>query len=234
MKADVMIEKFKKKLSRHVSMEVELVINENRSTMLNVLSRKRDFAKISMHKMFLEAPEDVISAIAHYVRGNRRERGFKDLLLRGFIQSNLERLDYSHLLDESKLISLGNLYDLKPICEALNRKYFKGKLDLKITWYGTKGRTNRSRVTFGQYYDHLKLVKIHRILDDPFFPDYFVFFVIYHEMLHHVVPGFIDKNGLYRVHGPEFKKREKEFADYEIASQWEKKHRHLFFKTRRC
>jgi predicted SprT family Zn-dependent metalloprotease len=234
VKTEVSIEKFKKRLSRHVSnMQVELVINENRSTMLNVLTRKRDFAKISLHKMFLDAPEDVISAIAHYVRGTRRS-GPKDGLIRGFIQSNLERMDYSHLLDESKFVTVGRYYDLIAIYDQLNERYFKNKLDLKITWYGTWGRKNRTRVTFGQYFDHLKLIKIHRVLDDPFFPEHFVVFVIYHEMLHHVVPGFVDERGLYRVHGSDFKDLEKKFHDYEKATAWEKEHRHLFFKGGRC
>lgn len=224
------IERFKKKLSKHVAnMTLELVINENRSTMLNVLARKKDFAKLSMHKMFLDAPEDVISAIAHYVRGTRREKGYKDLLIRGFIQSNLEKFDYSHQLDESKFVHEGRYYDLKQSYDFLNRRYFNNRLDLKITWYGSWGRRCRSKVTFGQYFDHLKLVKIHRVLDDPFFPDFFVDFVIYHEMLHHLVPGYLDEKGIFRVHGPEFKLRESQFEHFEEATEWEKKHRHKFF-----
>lgn len=231
MKTDLELESFRKKLTRHIdNMELELVVNENRSTMLNVLTRKKYFAKLSVHKMFLKAPEDVISAIAHYVRGTKRPKGYKDVLIRGYIQRNLERLDYSDRLDDSKLIQQGRYYDLGEIYAFLNERYFQNKLDIKITWYGPWGRNSRSRVTFGQYVDHLKLVKMHRILDDPFFPPYFVSFVVYHEMLHHVVTGKIDGRGFFRVHVPEFKEKEKEFEEYEKATAWEKKHRHDFFK----
>ena len=230
MKNDSVVERFKEKLANNLDIDLEVVINENRSTMLNILARKRDWAKISVHKMFLDAPENIISAIAHYVKGTRRDRAGKDLLIRGYIQSNLNRFNYSEQLDQRKFSTQGRYFDLQEIYDRLNRVYFKSALDLKITWYGTAGRKKRrSKIVFGQYFDHLKLVKIHRLLDDPFFPDYFVIFVVYHEMLHHIVPGHFDGKGIYRVHGSDFKDLEKEFADYEKATLWEKKNRMQFF-----
>lgn len=224
-----LVQEFKKKLGERVKFEVELVVNENKSTMLNVLARKKDFAKLSMHRMFLEAPDEVISAIAHYVRGTRKEKREDSLRIRSYIQSHLEHLNYSSHLDPSKLVTEGNLYNLKDIYDDLNLKYFNNRLNLAITWFGEKGRKNKSRVIFGQYFDHLKLIKIHRMLDDLFFPSFFVHYVVFHEMLHHEVPGYTDKNGLFRTHGEEFKRREKLFADYEKAQAWEKKHRDDFF-----
>lgn len=230
MNTDCAVDRFRRKLTRTLGFDLELVINENRSTMLNILAKKRDWAKLSVHKMFLDAPENVISAIAHYVRGTRKDRETKDLLIRGYIQSNLKRFDYAHLLNTKNFATTGRFYDLKAIYEKLNRDYFGSRLDLKITWYGVSGRKTKSRVIFGQYFDHLRLVKIHRVLDDPFFPDYFVHFVMYHEMLHHVVPGQFDCRGFFRVHGEEFKRLEKEFAEYERATEWEKRNKDHFFR----
>lgn len=67
------------------------------------------------------------------------------------------------------------------------------------------------------------------MLDDAFYPPYFVAFVVYHEMLHNVVPGKTDAMGYYRVHTPEFKRLEKQFAEYDMAMKWEKKHKELIF-----
>ncbi|NGX55012.1 MAG: hypothetical protein KR126chlam2_00634 [Chlamydiae bacterium] len=225
-----MIESFRTRLSKQFKIRWDLVINENRSTMLSVLDRKRGFARLSVHRMFLDAPDDVISAIAHYVRGTtRRDKRIQDLLLRGYIQTNLCRFNYAHLLDEKKFVTKGRFYDLQTIYDQLNEEYFQS-LNLKITWNGTWGMKKRRRITFGQYLDHLNLVKVHRILDDPFFPDYFVSFIVYHEMVHSIVRGYIDSRGFYRIHGAKFKKIEKEFVDYDRAINWEKKHRKEFLR----
>lgn len=237
MTSDLLVENFRKKLLRHLKSDLELVINDNRSTMLNVLSRGPK-KRLSLHKMFLEAPEEVISAVAHYVGGRRRKHcpdALKgSLKIRSFIQSNLERLDYSQRLQKTTFETKGEVYDLQKIFNAHNAAYFEDKLTLFITWYGEKGQERknrrRSRIIFGQYFDHLRLIKIHRRLDSAFFPPYFVSFVVFHEMLHHIVPGYVDAKGLFRIHGAEFKKREKEFADYRAAMTWEKEHREQLFK----
>ena len=54
-------------------------------------------------------------------------------------------------------------------------------------------------------------------------PRYFVAYIVYHEMLHHVIPG---SRGLGRVnlHPPEFKEREREFRHFQRALDWEKRH----------
>jgi len=225
----VNIDYFKKRLSKYLKIKLDLVVNENRCTMLNLLERTQSFARLSMHKMFLDAPEDVISAIAHYVRGTRKEKTQQNLILRGFIQQNLSRFDCSHLLDRKKLVHLGNVYDIKKIYDRINKEYFDDKMELKITWYGTP-RKSRSRAIFGQYHDSLRLVKIHRILDSPFFPEVFVSFVVYHEMLHNLIPGHIDKKGRYCSHGEDFKKQERLFKQYDEATEWERKNRKHFFR----
>lgn len=221
-------EEFKKRIEQALDIRLELIVNENKSTMLSVLDKRRGAARLSMHKMFLDAPENVIAAIVEYVRGKYRRKE-KDNIIRGYIQSNLGRFNYAHKLKPAKLDSAGKIYDLQAIYNETNEQYFEGKLNLAITWFGTL-RPSRSRMIFGQYFDHLKLIKIHRLLDDPFYPEYFVRFVIYHEMLHDVVPGYLDSRGFFRTHGPEFKRREKLFVDYEQADAWEKEHRKHFFR----
>lgn len=230
MTIEACIEEFQEKISKHLDLKLDLVVNENRCTMLSILERKRNSARLSIHRMFLDAPEDVVSAIAHYVRGTRRERQGKDLLLRGYIQSNLGRFNYSHKINKTKLVASGKVYDLRKIFEMLNHDYFQNKLQLDITWFGKPYQRSRSRIIFGQYFDHMKLIKIHRMMDDPFFPDYFVHFVVYHEMLHDVVPGYVDERGLFRTHGAEFKQKERQFAGYEKAIAWERKNKKILFK----
>lgn len=220
------VEQFKQKLSEHSGIQLELIINENRSTMLNILARKRNWVKVSMHRMFLDAPEDVISALVHYVKGTRQ---YRPKVIHCYIQNKLPQLDYSHHLDPAKLSTVGKVYNLQHIYDHINREYFNGELNLKITWYGCANKRGRSKITFGQYHESLKLVKIHRILDDVAFPDYFVAFVVYHEILHYLIPTFVDEKGRYCSHGKEFKMYERQFKEYDQARNWEKQHRTTFF-----
>ena len=223
------LKSFQTRLQNLLKMDVELVVNENRSTMLNLLKKERSFARLSLHKMFLEAPDPVISAIAHYVKGTRKELGKRNLVLREFIQSHLANYDYTHLVNPQKLVQQGKCYHLTPLYEALNKKYFEGKLALSLTWFGASQGRRRRRITFGQYFSGLRLIKMHRMLDDPFVPEYFVSFILYHEMLHSVVPGSKDARGRFCVHGKAFKEKERVFEDYQKAIEWEKNNKAKVF-----
>ena len=178
----------------------EFKINNNRCTMLSV-KWEPDKTKVSLHKMFLDAPSNIMDQLACYLK---QETKTISPQVRAFIDTNLQKLDYSWQLDKKKLEVKGSVYNLKTIFDELNQEYFNGELDLLITWFGKKGQKNRSRVTFGLYHDQMRLIKINRMMDTPAFPDYVVSFVIYHEMLHHVCPSYYDKNGRHQIHSKEF------------------------------
>jgi hypothetical protein len=127
------------------------------------------------------------------------------------------------------LVTQGKLYDLKEIYTSLNNTYFNNTLDLKITWFGNANRSARRHRRLGVYCFEEKLIKIHRLLDSPDFPAYFIAWVVYHEMLHYVYPPLKAKRGRYSIHHCEFRKKEREFADYAVAKRWEKENRRLFF-----
>lgn len=224
-------EVFRKKLATYTRVRCELVINENRSTMLSVLDRRPGFARLSVHKMFLSAPDPVIAAVAHFIKGARRQREEHNFVLRTFIQQQLSQADYTYLVNPQKLVQEGRVYHLKMLYDSINQKYFENQLRLAITWYGNLKRRARTRITFGQYLDGLRLIKIHRILDDPFFPEYFVAFIVYHEMLHAVIPGHANETSRrYTFHSREFKAREREFEHYHLALAWEKRNKELLFR----
>jgi hypothetical protein len=221
----------KQRLQSLLRMDVELVLTENRSTMLSLLEKRGGCVRLSVHKMFLEAPDAVISALAHYVRGTRAGRGARNQVLRSYIQTHLSHHDYTHLVDPQKFVQKGKIYHLQPFYDRLNERYFEGKLSLSLTWFGSSRRVKRSHIVFGQYLAGLRVIKIHRILDDAFFPEYFVEFVLYHEMLHSVVPNFQDARGRMCFHGKDFKERERAFEHYYKAIEWEKNNKkHLFVK----
>lgn len=127
------------------------------------------------------------------------------------------------------LKTLGTLYDLQSIYNSINQSYFEGKLDLKITWFGNAERKARRHRKLGLYCFSDKLIKIHRLLDQPNFPPYFISYVVYHEMLHSVYPPVKARRGRYSIHHANFKQKEREFAEYDAAKRWEEENKKLFF-----
>lgn len=123
----------------------------------------------------------------------------------------------------------GALYDLQKIYNVLNAQYFENKLELKITWFGSAQRRARRHRKLGLYSFQHKLIKIHRLLDQSHFPPYFISYVVYHEMLHSVCPPVKARRGRYLIHHSDFKKREREFAEYADAKRWEEDNKKLFF-----
>jgi hypothetical protein len=212
---------FQERLEKFSGLKLKLKINDNRSTMMSVKWEPDKSAKVSLHWFFLDAPENIMQALACYLR---QEDRIISPAVRAFIEENVKKLDYSHQVDKQKLLYQGNVYNLKKIYNDINHEYFDGKLQLHITWFGRPNQKNRSRVTFGLYHDPMRLIKINRLLDSPSFPDYLVSYVIYHEMLHHVCPSYVDEKGLHRVHSKEFKAEEVRFRHYDLAQEWIKEH----------
>ena len=170
-----------------------------------------------MHRMFLEAPKNVMEELACYLR---KKSKVPSPVVKAFIEESTRKLDYSHQLKPRQMQTLGHIYNLEKLYEQINSQYFHGKVKLKITWYGKTTSRRRNKVTFGLYSEPMKLIKIHRMLDNLSVPDYVIQFVIYHEMLHHTCPAHVDKKGTLHMHDREFKKREEEFQHYRLAQEW--------------
>ena len=219
---------FQERLESSSGIKLRLKINDNRSTMLSI-KWEPDCPKVSLHRMFLRAPKNVMQALACYLRGEHEKLAPS---IKAYIEHNLQKLDYSHELDFSKLQTKGIVYDLSWMYRQINRDYFNRSLDLHITWFGERRRRPlSSRVIFGLYHDPLRLIKISRLLDNSYFPEYFVAYVIYHEMLHHVCPTYVDAKGQTHIHNKAFKEKEKEFKHFNQAQQWIRSNKHLLFAS---
>jgi predicted metal-dependent hydrolase len=210
----------KSKLLRFSDREIELVINQNHSTFLSVLKKGRNTLKISLHKLFLHAGDSVCEAVVDF---SMRKDPVALKKIRFFANDYFSKADHSDEVDDDKLRTKGKYYDLVEIYDDINKKYFDNKIDLKITWFKKPKYRTFSSLTFGSYNRTMKLIRINDILDHAAAPTYFVEYVVYHEMLHHVCPGYTDENGREHIHTPLFRKREKEFAHFKRAKEWEKK-----------
>lgn len=214
-------------LCRLSKKQVDILLNDNRTTMISILEQKKKYVRISLHRMFLNATNPVIEALVGLIQNQREPR--HSTLLRGYINEHLHFFTNDKKCDPKKWVSQGKIYDLNHLYNELNSSYFENRLNLNITWYGEATKRRGSQMTYGLYDESLKLIKIHRLLDRENCPEFYITYVIYHEMLHEVHrPQMRSQRNC--IHTPEFKTEEKKFQYYQEAKDWEKKSRHLFFK----
>ncbi len=126
---------------------------------------------------------------------------------------------------------LGEHYNLNEIYQSVNAHYFENKLDLSITWFGSKKSVPKRRLTLGTYNQHSQLIKIHRLLDQAHVPHHVLSYVVYHEMLHHVLPPIKERWQKRKIHHAAFKAREREFQEYALIKEFQKTLRDTGFQS---
>lgn len=125
----------------------------------------------------------------------------------------------------------GKYFDLRAIFDRLNRKYFRGRLrNYKVEWGRRRKHRPRDYFTFGTIQEEDRVIRINPWLDQPFVPLWFLQYVLYHEMLHSVVPEEVGPKGRRRVHTQEFNRRERKFRSYQRARRWEEQNLERFFR----
>lgn len=211
--------RFVEEIEQAINKKVKVRINDNHSTMLSV-KWDPECTKVSIHRMFLEAPKNIMEALTCYIKSENQSLCPS---VQAYIEEKLRTPSYSYRLPDEKLLFKGKYYNLKMLYDIVNKEYFNSELNLSITWFGRQQRKRR-QITFGLFQESQKLIKIHKMMDNPFFPEYFVKFVIYHEMLHHVCPSYYDIRGKHHIHSKEFKEKEKQYKDYKLSKLWLKKH----------
>lgn len=215
-------ESIKSILDETTGWQTEIKLNENRFHILTMKYLKKSRKRIlSLHKVFLEAPKDIIAAIGNYFHTKDASSLFK---IKQYMQLRLKVATFPSKAVKP-VITQGSAHNLLDLYNEVNERYFSKNLSLQITWYGKLSKRKAISLTLGLYDDQLKLIKIHRCLDESFIPRYFISYVIYHEMLHYVVPPYFDDKGRLIRHGKEFKKMEKKFDDYERANLWLRKNK---------
>jgi hypothetical protein len=197
---------------------VVLSITDNRHSIITHRVQ-RGILHARVHHMFLVAPAPVVDALVRYVtRGDRDASA----TLSDYIDANGFRL--ARRKRNAPLVAKGRHHDLLKLFGEINNRYFDGEVNALITW-GKRPTTKaklRKTIKLGSYSGVDRLIRVHPALDQKWVPRYFVAYIVYHEMLHHVIPG---SRGLGRVnlHPPEFKAREREFRHFERVLEWEKR-----------
>jgi hypothetical protein len=114
-------------------------------------------------------------------------------------------------------------FDLEAVYHELNQTYFANRIHARITWSRRPPQRPRQSIRFGAYYAQDRLIRIHPLLDQDFVPRYVIENVVFHEMLHQLIPRR-RVNGRWSVHPPEFRQQERHFPYYQQAEQWQRQY----------
>jgi len=199
---------------------VQLAVTDNRRRMVTH-TKVRGTLRVRVHMMFLGAPDRIQQALVDYVvRGGRRA----SQLIGEFIHENNHRIRASRPVTRP-LRTRGLVHDLMDVLGAINAKYFGSTVtDVLVTWgRQTRPVSKRSAIKLGSYSAAERLIRVHPVLDREWVPRYFVGYIVYHELLHHLIPQ-MKVGDRTLVHSAEFTLKEREYQQYERAIAWEQKH----------
>ena len=220
------VSRFQERLRARYGGPVDLRVNDNTSTLLSMRRPSGGGAvRFSVHRMFLDADDEVVEALAQYLR---RPTTRSQRTLRAYMDARAAHVRCERPAPKAlTLRARGRAYDLHAFADAVNAEWFEGRVRAYITW--SRGSieprgTRRRHIIFGSWDTRTKLIRIHPALDSADVPEYFVKFVIYHEMLHAVMDKPRDPScaGPRRIHTPEFRARERAHPDYDRSMAWER------------
>jgi hypothetical protein len=216
------------RLSRVLRETALVELTDNAWTMVSY-RRVDGLLRFRLHHMFCSASDEVVEAVAGFTGRGRRQHG---QVIDAFIRSHRALIKAAPRREHPELTSRGRVHDLADIFSSLNTRHFEGSVAACIGWGRRAPGGRRRSIKMGVYFHDQKLIRIHPALDDERVPRHFVELVVFHEMLHQVIPPATDAGGRRCVHGRDFRAAERRFPGYEKARAWEKAHLNLLLQKR--
>src|SRR5256714_2566256 len=177
---------------------------------------------VRVSDIFRSAPFEVIQALAFLLVARllarkappAHERVYRKY---AFSPQVLRASDIARQKRGRKVISSarGKVYDLNELFARLNRRHFNGEIETPVlTW--SKRRAKR---ILGHHDAAHNTITISKALDSREVPEWFVEYILYHEMLHIKHPAQLI-NGRRYYHTPAFRSEEQRFPRYEASQEW--------------
>lgn len=210
-----------KELEHRSGLRLNLVLTDNSHTVMSVKHHPiSGIVALRMHRMFLGADPDVVQALATWLKKPSCRRS--GAVIDRFIRNN-RHLVRRRTATQRRLRPVGKVYDLRAMYQLVNREYFDGQVDAAITWGRRPTGKKRRSIRFGSYSVEEHLIRIHPYLDRVEVPEFFVRYIVYHEMLHAHLGIEESPTGRRRIHTPEFKRHEQAYPDFARAEAWQAK-----------
>lgn len=177
---------------------------------------------VRLSDIFQTAPAEVIRALAFLLVArllSRKVSATHERVYRSYAFSPqvIRASDLTRKKRGRKLFSSaqGKVYDLDRLFGRINRRYFDGQIGRPIlTWSRRKARS-----ILGHHDAVHNTITISKALDSPDVPEWFVEYILYHEMLHIKHPARIIKGRRY-YHTRAFRSEEQRFPRYQASQDW--------------
>ena len=125
----------------------------------------------------------------------------------------------------------GRYFDLRAVFDKMNARYFRNRLrDYTIAWGQRRRERPKSYIVFGSIQEEDRVIRIHPLLDRQFVPQWYLEYVVFHEMLHAFVPDRQDSAGRRIVHHAGFVEKERRFRHYRRSIEWERENLGRFLR----
>jgi hypothetical protein len=209
-------------VAARVGRPVRLVVHDNRSTMVSY-RREGGALRLRVHHLFLGAPGPVLDALATFCSGRGPDRAAALRQVDAWIRTHRDRIAPG---GHARLDPRGRVHDLQAILDRLNAAHFDGAVEARIGWGRSGVLPGRRSIRTGVYLHAARAIRLHPALDREEVPEFYVEAVVFHEMLHQVVPPE-DRGGRRVVHGSAFRRRERAWPGHERARAWERAHLHV-------
>jgi hypothetical protein len=179
-------------------------------------------AYVRLSDILEDAPDDVLRALAFILvskvlakkPAKNLERVYQNYICSPELMraSEIARRERGH----KKLSSArGHYFDLEKMFRRINAYYFDSELEKPVLSWSQR-RTHR---ILGHHDSVHDTIIISKTLDAPDVPEWFVEFVLYHEMLH-IKHSARLINGRRYHHTPAFRADERRFPMYQAAQEW--------------
>jgi hypothetical protein len=177
---------------------------------------------VRLSDIFQNAPPEVIRALAFLLVArllSRKAPAAHERVYRAYAFSPqvLRASDLARQKRGRKVISSaqGKAYDLDRLFAKLNRRHFDGEIEKPVlTW-----SKRRARSILGHHDAVHKTITISKALDSRDVPEWFVEYILYHEMLHIKHPARLIRGRRY-YHTPAFRSEEQRFPRYLASQDW--------------
>lgn len=203
-------------LAPHVDGPVVVQFTHSRRVIART-ERRRRATFVRLHRFFAEAPNPVCALLGTWLESG----GKPNEALGAWIDEQLQSVDAfsrQSFVPDHRAVA----HSIAAIYDELLETEFDGVFseeNLPLVTWGRRGRTRAKKtIRLGSFERERNIVRVHAVLDQSAVPQWFVSYVMFHELLHAI--HLKDVLAGEDPHGPTFCARESQHPDFWRAGLW--------------